>query len=92
MSYCNERCPPNPACPYRHHAWPLFCSCRWLLLLLLGLVLQGDWAPAFGGGKKRRGGGGGGKKGGKQAEPTEEELQAMAEEVEAEAMEDDGDG
>ena len=54
----------------------------------------------FGGGKKRKGsfGGGGGRKGGgggaagKNAEPTEEELQAMAEEVDAEAMEEDGDG
>ena len=52
----------------------------------------------YGGGKKRKGSfGGGGKKGGggaagKNAEPTEEELQAMAEEVEAEAMEEDGDG
>lgn len=56
-------------------------------------MLQGDWAPVFGIGKKR-GGRGGGRKGGggKHAEPTEEELQAMAEEVEAEAMEEEGDG
>ena len=58
--------------------------------------VQGDWGPAFGGRKRGSGGRGGGRKGSAAAnkllEPTEEELQAMAEEVEAEAMEDDGDG
>ena len=88
-------------------AWPLDLCRTWLAGWCLStpkhspvLLQGGDWGPAFGGGKKRKGsfGGGGGRKGGgggaagKNAEPTEEELQAMAEEVEAEAMEEDGDG
>ena len=52
-------------------------------------MLQGGWGPGFG---RKKGGRGGGRKGSKQAEPTEEELQAMAEDLEAEALENDGDG
>jgi hypothetical protein len=56
-------------------------------------ALQGDWGPPYGGGRKRGGRGGRGRgASSKAAEPTEEELQQMAEEVEAEAMEEEGDG